>query len=54
MSSEMAVCPQCERAIRPVIDEAATPDGDGECIAGGTWICPECETISGISEVDIL
>jgi phage terminase large subunit GpA-like protein len=50
----MAICPHCEEVVRPVIDEATTPDGGGKGVAGGTWVCPECDVILGVSEVDML
>jgi hypothetical protein len=37
-----------------MIDEATTPGGRGKGVAGGTWICPECNAILGVSEVDML
>jgi phage terminase large subunit GpA-like protein len=49
----MANCPHCDETITPVRDRSATPDGSGDGISGGTWICPVCETILGVSEVDL-
>jgi phage terminase large subunit GpA-like protein len=48
----MANCPHCDKTITPVRDCSATPEGSGDGISGGTWICPACETILGISEVN--
>lgn len=50
----MAICPKCTKKIRPVIDPGATPEGGGIGISSVTWICPECEVILGVSEVDLL
>jgi DNA-directed RNA polymerase subunit RPC12/RpoP len=50
--SEMAKCPHCGERITPKRDCSTTPDGSGDGISGGTRVCPECETILGISEVD--
>lgn len=50
----MAKCPYCGEKVRPVRDESATPKGTGDGISGSTWICPECETILGVSEVTVL
>jgi uncharacterized protein with PIN domain len=49
----MANCPHCDGAIRPVRDESAAPAESGGGISGGTWICPECETILSVSEIDL-
>lgn len=50
----MAKCPYCSEDIQPVRDESAKPKDTGEAIAGGTWICPECETVLSVSETDVL
>jgi hypothetical protein len=49
----MATCPHCEAQIKPVRDCSATPRGSGSGIAGGTWVCPECDVILGVSEIGI-
>lgn len=54
MVEVMAGCPHCGEDIRPVRDESATPEDSGEGISGGTWICPECETILSVSEIEFL
>lgn len=50
----MASCPHCQEVVRPVRDPTATPRGTGEGISGITWICPECDCILAISELDFL
>lgn len=50
----MAICPQCTKEIRPVIDSGATPEDGGIGISSVTWVCPECEVILGVSKVDLL
>lgn len=50
----MATCPACQEQVRPVIDPAATPEDAGWGIAAATWVCPKCEAILGVSEVDLL
>lgn len=50
----MGKCPYCSEEIRPVRDESATPEESGEGVSGGTWICPACETILSVSEIDFL
>lgn len=49
----MGACPHCGETIRPVIDQNATPHDGGLGIAGATWVCPECNTILSVSEVDL-
>jgi hypothetical protein len=48
----MATCSHCERTITLVRDCSTTPEGSGDGISGGTWICPEYDMIFGISEVE--
>lgn len=50
----MAKCPHCKEQIRPVSDAAALPEDSGYGISGITWVCPKCEVILGVSEVDFL
>lgn len=50
----MAKCPGCDEHIQPVTDTAAVPDGGGRGISTVTWVCPECDIILGVSEVDLL
>lgn len=50
----MAKCPYCNESIRPVRQESATPEGTGHGISASTWICPECEVILAVTEVDML
>lgn len=50
----MATCPSCREQIRPVIDPEAVPTDGGRGVAAATWICPECDVILSISEVDLL
>lgn len=50
----MAICPQCMKEIRPVIDSGATPESGGIGISSVTWVCPECEVILTVSEADFL
>ncbi len=49
----MGECPHCGEERTPVRDESATPEGSGEGVSGGTWICPACETILSASEFDV-
>ena len=50
----MATCPVCREQVSPLIDPDATPEGAGRGIAAATWVCPECDAILGVSEVDLL
>lgn len=50
----MAKCPYCHENIQPVRDESAKPEDTGEGISGETWICPECEAVLSVSELDVL
>lgn len=49
-----AKCPHCGNGILPIRAESATPEGTGEGISASTWICPECNVILGVSEVNLL
>lgn len=51
---KMAKCPYCSENIQPERDKTAQPENTGEGIVGGTWICPECETVLSVSEIDVL
>lgn len=50
----MALCPRCNQRITPVSDPAATPAGGGFGITAMTWVCPICDVILGVTEVDLL
>lgn len=47
----MATCPNCAKKVTPEKDPQATPTtGDG--LAAVTWVCPECDVILSVSEVN--
>jgi hypothetical protein len=50
----MVHCPECKDQVRPVGAPSAPPKGSGIGISGITWVCPNCEVILGVSEVDFL
>lgn len=52
--ARMATCPACGNQVRPVKDPAAIPRDTEPGIAAATWVCPECDAILGVSEVNLL